>query len=43
MHDGYDVDSNGPTNPWAFAEMLLEKFLPPELAVDAMLPKGKLR
>jgi hypothetical protein len=43
MHDGYDVDSTGPTNPWAFAEMLLEPYLPPELAVTAMLPKGKLR
>lgn len=43
MHDGYDVDSTGPTNPWAFAEMILEKYLPPELAVAAMLPKGKLR
>ena len=43
MHDGYDIDSTGATNPWAFAEMLLEPYLPAEIADQAMLPKTPAR
>lgn len=37
-HDGYDIDSTGPTNPIAFAEHLLEPYLPPELTDPNMMP-----
>lgn len=37
MHDGYDVDSTGPTNPVAMAEHLLKPYLPVDIQ-DPALP-----
>lgn len=37
MHDSYDIDSTGPTNPVAMAEHLLRRYLPADIA-DPALP-----
>jgi hypothetical protein len=37
MHDGYDIDATGPTNPVAMAEHLLRRYLPDDVP-DPALP-----
>jgi hypothetical protein len=37
MHDGYDIDATGPTNPVAMAEHLLRRYLPVDVP-DPALP-----
>lgn len=39
MHDGHDIDSQGPTNPVAMAEHLLRPYLP-RPSLDPALPSG---
>lgn len=36
MHDGYDIDSTGPTNPVAMAEHLLRRYLPQDIPDPAL-------
>lgn len=38
MHDGYDIDSTGPTNPVAMAEHLLKPYLPVPIPDPALPP-----